>query len=846
MKLKHKSSQKQSVALRECVILTFALLLFTVLLIVTGSTTRLDQTIYDRFLQTQNHPARDDIIIVAIDDYSLTELGKWPWPRSRHAELIQKINQSQALAIGVDILFSEAEVTEKKEPEAQPATRALNGDEQLAKAIAARGNVILPLVSEQAGKGLRAAPPMPMLRDVAQALGHIHIELDSDGVARSVFLREGIQGQWWPHFALALHDLGSGIQRNNNENLSDVQRVKGSRSFSESFSTSTNQAEKLWQRDWRMHIPYYGSSGHFSTVPYVAVLRGEVPSDFFRGKYVLIGSTAAGMADAFPTPVTSNEGTLSGIEINANILASLLDGRSITPLANWLSALISCIAVFIALVSCFLFSPRVALITVATLCISILAGSFGLLMHGYWLIPSSAIIVLLLAYPLWSWRRLEAAIGFLGEEFVLLDQEPHLLPEFNPDLSLPLNANNPENFATREIQDKLERHISAMRKAARRVRDLRQFVTDSLTSLPDATMVTTTDGNVVLTNPAAIDYFNSIGMPHVLDTLVPYLFSNMSHPHTEYLVPLNRDDDDTQHKNTNADANFSWWHILDLQQTQLLAKGVEVIDPKNRDLIIKSAPCYSGQKILIGWIISILDISEIRQAERRRDETLHFISHDMRGPQASILALIELQKSTKTAIAHEDFLSRIEKAANTTLSLADSFVQLAHAESNEYRFTTLDFQDLLVDASEEMWTLARSKRIKIVTEIPEGDYPVRVDRSLMTRVLTNLLSNAIKYSPTDTTVTCTLDFNTKNLNDSIICRIQDQGYGIARADQHRLFQRFQRLGHGKNAEQIKNDGIGLGMVFVKTVIDRHFAHISFTSVPAEGTCFTIEIPAHNM
>lgn len=205
-----------------------------------------------------------------------------------------------------------------------------------------------------------------------------------------------------------------------------------------------------------------------------------------------------------------------------------------------------------------------------------------------------------------------------------------------------------------------------------------------------------------------------------------------------------------------------------------------------------------------------------------------------------------MQKNTKTAIAHEDFLNRIEKAATTTLSLADSFVQLAHAESNEYRYTDLDFQDLLIDATEEMWTLARSKRIKIVTEIPEGDYPVRVDRSLMTRVLTNLLSNAIKYSPSDTTVTCSLEFNTKNLNDSIICRIQDQGYGIARSDQSRLFQRFQRLGHGNTAESIKNDGIGLGMVFVKTVIDRHFAHISFTSIAGEGTCFTIEIPVSNI
>jgi CHASE2 domain-containing sensor protein/signal transduction histidine kinase len=823
-----RPAKNQSIALREWLILTSGLLLLSLVMVFTGATARLDQTIYDHLLQTQNRPARDDIIIVAIDDYSLAELGKWPWPRDRHAALINQLNQSDALAIGIDILFSETESNETTpEKFTSTSTTPNAGDAQLAKAIAAKANVVLPLISEQAGKGLRAAPPLEVLRNAASALGHIHVELDSDGVARSVFLREGIQGRWWPHFALAMHDLGLKTKRDPNTS----ENYAGATSFLKQFSDD----KKVWRRDWQMHIPFYGSSGHFSSVPYVAVLRGEVPAEFFRGKYVLIGPTATGMADAFPTPVTSNEGALAGVEINANILASLLDSRSITPLSLWQTALISSSAVLLALLSCFLFSPRIALITVAALGIGLLTGSFLLLMAGFWMTPASAVIVLLIAYPLWSWRRLEAAIGFLGEEFILLDQEPHLLPEFNPDLTL---KDTQASATKKEIQDKLERHISAMRKAARRVRDLRQFVTDSLYSLPDATMVTTTDGNVVLTNPAAVTYFKSIGMPHVIDTLVPYLFSNMSHPHTEYSSAVDND--------ANHSSAFSWWHILDLEQTQVLSRGVEVVDPKNRDLIIKSAPCYSGQKVLIGWIISILDISEIRQAERRRDETLHFISHDMRGPQASILALIELQKNAKTAIAYEDFLGRIEKAANTTLSLADSFVQLAHAESNEYRFTDLDFQDLLIDATEEMWTLARSKRIKIVNKIPEGDYPVRVDRSLMTRALTNLLSNAIKYSPTDTTITCTLDFNTKNLNDTIVCHIQDQGYGIARSDQSRLFQRFQRLGHGKAAEQIKNDGIGLGMVFIKTVVDRHFAHISFTSVPGEGTCFTVEIPAHNI
>jgi CHASE2 domain-containing sensor protein/signal transduction histidine kinase len=803
--------QKKQIALREWTVLAILFAASITALLFFNLLSHVDKSIYDRFLQLQSRPARDDIIIVAIDDYSLSELGKWPWPRVRHAQLIRQINAAKPLAIGIDAVFSESENKE---------TDGTDGDLIFAQAIAEKANVVLPMTSHYAGKGLGIALPIAPLAEAAKTLGHIHIELDDDGVVRSVFLKEGMNGLWWPHFSLALHDAGKKIHRN----LASEKSFAGAVSLNAKALPANTGA---WQRDFQMHIPYYGASGHFTTVPYVAALRGEVPPEFFKNKYVLIGPTALGMADSFPTPVTSNEIPVSGVEINANILASLLDARSITIATKWQSILISLSIVTVALIGFLFLAPRTALLIVLGLIVTSLGLSYAFLKIGLWLPPSASIIVLLAAYPLWSWRRLEAAFSFLGDEFIRLDDEPQLLPEFDPNMSL---RDTPASYQAKiEIQDKLERHIHAIQAAARRVRDLRQFITDSLQSLPDATMVTSIDGHVLLTNPAANAYFKSIGIPQVNDALVPYLFANMSHPHTQY---------------AGQGSTFSWWHLLDLEQTTILIKGVEVIDQKGRDLIIKSAPCYSGAKVLIGWIISIIDITDIRQAEHRRDETLHFISHDMRGPQASILALIELQKDPRTIIPHAEFLTRVEKASRTTLGLADNFVQLAQAESNEYRYCEVDFQDILIDATDEMWSLARSKRIKIDTIIPEGDYPARVDRSLMTRVLVNLLSNAVKYSPSDTVVTCTLSFETKNLNDTIICTIQDQGYGIARADQSKLFQRFQRFGQTKQGESVKNDGIGLGMVFVKTVLDRHFAEINFTSVPGEGTCFTIRISAH--
>ncbi|MBI3285546.1 MAG: CHASE2 domain-containing protein [Burkholderiales bacterium] len=788
----------ERIALREWMLLSLLILALVAGLAGTQTLGRADQVWYDRCLQINSQPARDDIIIVAIDDYSLRELGKWPWPRPRHAELLRQIDAAQPLAIGMDLLFSEAD----------PA----GGDSQLAEALTLSNKVILPLVSESAGQGLSASRPLPMLAGAARQLGHIHLELDKDGVARSLFLREGSNGEWWPHFALAMQEVANKVAPGTEASLPGarlpVQQRKEQR---------TSDAGGVWQRDYRMHIPYYGSSGHFQSVPYVAVLRGEVPAAFFRNKYVLIGATATGMADSFPTPVSADDGMISGIEINANILASLLDGRSITLAPALPAVLCNLLLIALALLAYQLLSPRTALLINGSLIVATLIASFLMLRYaGYWLPPSAALLGLSIAYPLWSWRRLEAAILYLGEEFSLLDKEPHLLPE--PAATEPAER-------TPALSDTLEQRINAMRSAASRVRDLRQFVSDSLSSLPDATLVTTTDGNVLLSNQAARDYFAGLGFSAVNDALAPYLFAGMSHP---------------QSVTQGRDRGFSWWNLLDLQHSKSMAQGVEVRDGRQNDMLIKSAPCYNADRQLAGWIISLIDISAIRAAERSRDETLHFISHDMRSPQASILALLELQQDPATALPQAEFLARIEKASRITLALADNFVQLARAESQDYRYETVDFQDILLDAGEEMWSLAKSKNIRIGTDIAVGEYPVSADRALMTRVLTNLLSNAIKYSPRDTTITCSLQLRQSLADAQVICTISDQGYGIARADQNKLFQRFQRL---RNSGQPHNDGVGLGMVFVKAVLDRHHAQITFSSVPDRGTTFHIKLPA---
>ncbi len=756
---------------------------------------RLDQTLYDQFISLNSRPARDDIIIVAIDDYSLSELGRWPWPRTLHAQLIEQIGRSKPRAIGLDVIMTEPE---RAQADGQPS-----GDQAIADAIAGNRRTILPIVIANAGTGLTAALPTAVIAKDARALGHINLEHDDDGVVRSVYLYEGQDDLWWPHFSLALLQLGSPER---------AVMDKGSLDLSPDASTAAKmQGQKDWQRSQRMHIPFAGNNGHFRSIPYVSVLRGEVPAQFFADKFVLIGATAIGMTDSYPTPVSAGAGAMAGIEINANILGSLLDRHSIVIAPAWQAALFSVVPVLIALLGYFLLPPRLSLLLNAAMLLLTLGASYFALRLGTWIAPSAALLTLLISYPLWSWRRLEAAINYLGQEFIRLDQEPHVLPELAAD-----NA---------AIEDVLERRMNAMENAARRVRDLRQFISDSLDSLPDATLVTTVEGDVLLANKHANDYFTSIGQQDIHGAMLPYLFSSLQSPE-----PVNQ----------SISTRFDWWQLLDLQYARLLADGVAVQDQQGRDLLVKSAPCRSATNMLTGWIVSLIDISPIRAAERSRDETLRFLSHDMRAPQASILALLELQDDPASALSQPELFARIEKATRKTLGLADNFVQLARAESHEYRLEEVDFQEMLFDATDEMWSLAKNKQIELLTDIPPGDYPVRADRALMTRALVNLISNAINYSEAGTRVTCSVRLETTLDGPHVHCSVADQGYGIAPSDQIKLFRRFQRL---ELPNQPRHDGIGLGLVFVKTVIERHLGEISFVSKVGSGTTFTIVLPS---
>jgi adenylate cyclase len=256
------------------------------------------------------------IVIVAIDDSSLAELGRISsWPRSLHARLINILSASGARIIAFDILFSEPS------PD----------DEELAEAIRKSGNVILARADitgpGQVGGGENARP-LPELEESALATGHAFMVPDDDGVVRKlpVILPQG--DQYEP--SLALTAVAKYLRR---------PQVFDSPPDEEHL---TMAGREIPLQSYRMLINYLDnpSSAGFEKVSYADVLRGAVSPAAFKDKIVIIGVTALGFGDTYWTPVGQ---ALSGVEIHAQAMNTILSGnfiRSAPPLITYASILL--------------------------------------------------------------------------------------------------------------------------------------------------------------------------------------------------------------------------------------------------------------------------------------------------------------------------------------------------------------------------------------------------------------------------------------------------------------------------------------------------------------------------
>jgi hypothetical protein len=739
---------------------------------------RLDAAFYDASLALWRRVPDERIVLVAIDEASIARIGRWPWSRGVHATLLDRISAGAPAVIGLDVILSE------------PDTTNPTADQKLAEVIARSGRVVLPAFIDVRGSGmLRETMPIDMLARAAQSIGYIDAELDRDGIMRRVFLEQGVGGRARPAFAAAVLGVAD---------AKAVATLPGMRRPHEPRGADTIV------RDYQFAIPFAGPPGQFARVSYAAVLSGEIAPERFADRIVLVGATATGLGDAYPTPVSGESVAMPGIEVTANTIDAILRGidlRSATPITH---AAVAAILVALMLAIYPFLTPRASILITLGATLAAVLASLALFRAGQlWWSPAVALLAFAFAYPLWSWRRLEAANRHLDFEMQRMTRERGLL---HVDAHAQAAADAKPGW-----QDKFAAQLIAAEAAAEELRRSRRLFAQSLAGLPVAVVVCRADERVALMNPLAERVLG--------DTLV------------ESATALSRSL--TRHFRDAAPGQWAGELRRALVDGETVSREVSTIE--GHPYVLSIAPCelVGGA----GAIVALADVAELKRAEQERDEAMRFISHDLRAPQNSILAIAELAIEEDGDAAHRALFDRIAGHAQRTLDLIDSMLALARAERlAPAAFTAVDLVQVALQAFDEAWPIAKARHQRLTRELPEGPAGVRGNADHLRRALLNLLTNAVKYSPPGAPIRLSLT----RRGEAWVYTVQDRGRGIAAEQLPRVFDRYYRA----VADPLSDPGgFGLGLAFVKAVAQRHGGDVQAQSVAGEGSTFSIRLPA---
>jgi CHASE2 domain-containing sensor protein/signal transduction histidine kinase len=738
---------------------------------------RLDFAVYDASLPRR--PAPSDVVIVAIDDASIESIGRWPWRRAVHATLLERLRAMGARIVALDILMTEAD----------------QDDALLASAMRQGLPTVLPLmVSFPRGGGyIREELPVPPLAKSAAAIGHVNVDVDPDGMVRSLFLEEGLGSPDRPYLATALLEYLSGgiIRQRCGANHPDLKHAP----------------LDVWVRDCQILIPYSGPPGHFTQVSYADVLTGRVSDAAIRGKIVLVGATAQGVGDAWSTPVSGGALAMPGVEVMANVLQAQRDRTLVRKVRLRTTLLLTLLPVYLLGLALLVLTPRWSLMSGIAIWLATLGGSvLALQVFHWWWPPSAALLSILALYPLWSWRRLVAAQRFMDEEFARLAGVERLLTPSSSNAAL-----DPESPRPRQTTslDPVDRRIELLRSATQSLRDARQHLADTINGLPDATLVADTNENIVLANPAAAALFGATDSGAMTGRPVDdYLYAVAGDPAVKCTT---------------------------LRQRSPGTLEVNLSDPV-RCYLVRTAPFIDSEQNNVGMILTLTDITVLRKAQRERDDVIRFLSHDMKSPASSLMGLAQLQRDPQRALPPIELSDRLDVLAQRTLTLVDGFVALARAESSDpSKFEEFDLRDAIQDAYDEVWAAAKAREITIDINVPTAWVLIDGDRQLLARAIVNLLSNAIKFSPDRSTV----QLQCRHQDSTVVVCITDNGPGIEPEQQAQLFQRFTRGVHRGAKDP---GGAGLGLAFVRVVAEKHGGRVWVENTPGNGAVFCLSIP----
>jgi PAS domain S-box-containing protein len=264
------------------------------------------------------------------------------------------------------------------------------------------------------------------------------------------------------------------------------------------------------------------------------------------------------------------------------------------------------------------------------------------------------------------------------------------------------------------------------------------------------------------------------------------------------------------------------------------------VDVRDRSFILRD-PVKNPLRI----IGSVLDVTQQKELERAKDKFISLVSHQLRTPLTAMRLLTDLLSDGNVGELNpmqQDYISKIGASTVRMIQLVSEILNVSQIERG--RLTAMpvktNVSSLIQWHIDELAPIAGDKKVTILYEPVSTVSEISVDPVLFGQIVHNLLTNAIRYTQkADTTITVIFE----QANGGYVLSVEDQGIGIPKAMHKRVFSSFFRA---DNAVKMHGDGTGLGLYFIRLVIEATGGKAWFESEEGKGSTFFISLPCEGM
>jgi two-component system, NtrC family, sensor histidine kinase KinB len=251
----------------------------------------------------------------------------------------------------------------------------------------------------------------------------------------------------------------------------------------------------------------------------------------------------------------------------------------------------------------------------------------------------------------------------------------------------------------------------------------------------------------------------------------------------------------------------------------------------------KAIAILDDEKELSGVIIILDDVTLMMQNDEIRKDLFSTISHQLKTPLTSIRMALYLMLEEKVGDLNEkqaELLVSARDECERLYTIIEDLLDISRIESGNVKmnFSAMAPAELLEKALEPYFREAQDRGITIETDIATDLPDVKVDRSRIMYVFANLLANAITYTPVGGVIRVAANAE----GDKVFFSVADNGCGIAKKFQKRVFEKFFRV-----PGQDTQGGAGLGLAIARDIVTAHNGQITFTSTEGQGTTFIVNL-----